>query len=25
VNVNVPPQAAPVADERLYATLDRLD
>ena len=25
VNVNVPPQAAPAADERLYATLDRLD
>ncbi len=25
VNVNVPPQAAPSADERLYATLDRLD
>ncbi len=25
VNVNVPPQAAHVADERLYATLDRLD
>lgn len=25
VNVNVPPQSAPVADERLYATLDRLD
>lgn len=25
VNVNVPPQAATAADERLYATLDRLD
>lgn len=25
VNVNVPPQAAPATDERLYATLDRLD
>lgn len=25
VNVNVPPQVAPAADERLYATLDRLD